>query len=648
MALDCSPVAPAECCVEAAVPKTTLSQEPGVVLRWEDVSYNVSDRVTKARKTIVDRSSGVVEGGQLLALMGPSGSGKTSLLDILAHRTRGKAAVSGRIAVDGREVSLSEFRRVAAYVEQEDALLGSLTVRETVVYAAALAAPCSPAALRAESADRVLQGLGLWAARDTIIGTPLKKGVSGGQKRRVSVATQLVTNPRILFLDEPTSGLDSTASYEVISSLREVARVSRTAILASIHQPSSSTFALFDLCLLLARGRTVFQGPLPAMLDFFEYAGRPCPAHVNPSEHALDVTNTDFAAGKDPELGLRDLVTSWEGSPFRHALDERASAAEAALKGRGAAEDGAPAIGGDTLRRETEESAPASRCARAAVSRLGSQLSRNVVKAVRDPLAYGARLAMYVALAALMALTFFTTPSGQAGIQTVLNSLFFSAAFLSFMCVAYVPSFIEDLAVYRRERENGVGSPLTFLAANALVGAPFLFGIALAYALIVYWAVPYRSGGFGLFLLYLFLDLLAAESMVIAVAALAPIFVVALAAAAFLNGLWMVIGGFLIPPNVLNTFWTHSFWYINYQRYVFFGLVRNEVAAQDYACATAASGGCSCMYATSLAPQCEISGEELTVDQMGFTGSPGLYIGVLIALTFGMRAIAWIILRLRS
>lgn len=127
-------------------------------------------------------------------------------------------------------VDTRHFRRVSAYVEQEDALIGSLTVGETLDFAARLSTPSASRAERLTRIDRLLADFGLFSVRDNLIGTAMKKGISGGQKRRVSVAAQLVTGPRLLFLDEPTSGLDSAAAFEVISVLKSVAqkyRVSR-------------------------------------------------------------------------------------------------------------------------------------------------------------------------------------------------------------------------------------------------------------------------------------------------------------------------------------------------------------------------------------------------------------------------------------
>ncbi len=157
--------------------------------------------------------------------MGPSGCGKTTLLNVLAHRSIApKELVGGSMLVNERKPSLDDMRRLSSYVECDDALVDPLTVRETLYFAARLSlAGSSTAAERIRRVDHLLRAFGLVAPSNTIIGTLMRKGISTGQRRRVSVAAQMISAPKILFLDEPTSGLDSEASYNVMSFVRDVA-----------------------------------------------------------------------------------------------------------------------------------------------------------------------------------------------------------------------------------------------------------------------------------------------------------------------------------------------------------------------------------------------------------------------------------------
>lgn len=223
-------------------------------ISWRGVSVTVKDRETKQPKAIVDNVEGYVEAGssskfqncvkkktprtdnekspragELLALMGPSGCGKTTLLNVLAARPAGHGATPhGDVLVDGAAPSRAAFRRLSRFVEQDDALLGALTVRETLDFASRLAGSksqnLSTKRERVARTDGLLDAFGLREQAATIIGTPIRKGISGGQKRRVGIASHLITSPKILFLDEPTSGLDSSASFEVMNYLKGVAK----------------------------------------------------------------------------------------------------------------------------------------------------------------------------------------------------------------------------------------------------------------------------------------------------------------------------------------------------------------------------------------------------------------------------------------
>lgn len=168
---------------------------------------------------------------------------------------------------------------------------------------------------RIRQIDNLLDSFGLTHQASTIIGTPIRKGISGGQKRRVSVASQLITSPKVLFLDEPTSGLDSTASWEVISFVKEVAKRNNLIVIASIHQPSTSTFQLFDKLLLLSGGKTHYFGKVEDVNQYFEKLGLPIPLHTNPAEFIIELLNTDFAIHSTAAQERLDIIQrAWVAS----------------------------------------------------------------------------------------------------------------------------------------------------------------------------------------------------------------------------------------------------------------------------------------------------------------------------------------------
>jgi ABC-type multidrug transport system ATPase subunit len=382
-------------------------------ISWRGVSVTVKDRETKLQKVIVDSVHGYVEAGEMLALMGPSGSGKTTLLNVLASRSQGAASVDAKVLVNGAVPSRTAFRQMSRFVEQEDALIGSLTVRETLYFASRLASTSSlPRAERAARIDGLLGSFGLGRQSDTIIGTPIRKGISGGQKRRVGIASQLITSPKILFLDEPTSGLDSAASFEVISFLRDVARRNNLIVVASIHQPSTSTFNLFDKLLLLSGGKTHYFGPLHNVDAYYESIGRPIALHVNPAEYLLDLVNIDFAAGKDSvQSGLEDLSRAWQASPLAAQLSDKVASCEARQQQQQQQQVGLDT--GDVVA-EKRPSFP---------SLVLTLLHRSFVKSYRDVIAYEVRMAMYLGLAIMMGTVWVRLKTEQEYIQPFINAI---------------------------------------------------------------------------------------------------------------------------------------------------------------------------------------------------------------------------------
>lgn len=279
---------------------------PLLSFAWRNRSVKATKKKHGETKviTILNNSCGTVRPGEMLAIMGPSGSGKTTLLNSLAGVPASGLTVEGDVLVGGRKPDAS-FRQRVSYVQQEDSLMGVLTVRETFQYAARLSGVSSAAEQKA-MVDDTLTLLGLDVCADVRIGDMFFKGISGGQKRRVSVGVELMKQPSVIILDEPTSGLDSASAFHVIQALRNLAQSGRT-IIATIHQPSSEVFAMFDKVCILTRGDTVYFGgqdleagvPMTqTMVNYFDQCGYPCPAFANAADHVLRLVNTDFDASE--------------------------------------------------------------------------------------------------------------------------------------------------------------------------------------------------------------------------------------------------------------------------------------------------------------------------------------------------------------
>ena len=229
----------------------------------QDVRYEVRDRKTGAATRLLDDVSAVFPPGGASALMGPSGAGKTTLLDVMSGR-KTQGCLRGRVVVGSEPATKAALKTCAAYVEQFDCLLASLTVRETLMYQAELKRGAEDFDARAleEHVNRLIEDLQLEKCADVVVGGALSRGISGGQAKRTNIGISLVTRPRILFLDEPTSGLDSKTSYDLMRVIRKFCDTAGVTVIATIHSPSSEAFRQFDRLLMLKNGKVTYAGPL--------------------------------------------------------------------------------------------------------------------------------------------------------------------------------------------------------------------------------------------------------------------------------------------------------------------------------------------------------------------------------------------------
>ncbi|KAI7845331.1 hypothetical protein COHA_001172 [Chlorella ohadii] len=242
--------------------------------------------------------SGSCEPGEMLALMGPSGGGKTTLLSILGGRTPKQTRAEGQVSFNGARIT-KRVKRQIGFVLQDDLLYATLTVFETLLFAAMLRLPkYKSKAEKVARVEAVIKALGLTRCRDTIIGDHLRRGVSGGERKRVSVGHELLINPAILLLDEPTSGLDSSAARKLVELLRELASAGRC-VITTIHQPSSNIYRQLDTVLLLSQGHPIFYGKGGEAAHWFDRLGFACPFGTNIADWILDLASGEVA-GKHP------------------------------------------------------------------------------------------------------------------------------------------------------------------------------------------------------------------------------------------------------------------------------------------------------------------------------------------------------------
>uniref|UniRef100_A0A6N2LVM3 ABC transporter domain-containing protein n=1 Tax=Salix viminalis TaxID=40686 RepID=A0A6N2LVM3_SALVM len=251
----------------------------------------ISDQIQE--RTVLNGITGMASPGEILAILGPSGSGKSTLLNALAGRTLANG-FTGTVLTNNRKPAKQIMKRTG-FVSQDDILYPHLTVRETLVFCSLLRLPKSLSkqekTLVAESA---ISELGLTKCENTIIGNGFTRGISGGERKRVSIAHEMLINPSLLILDEPTSGLDATAAYRLVLTLGSLAQKGKT-IVTSMHQPSSRVYQMFDSVLVLSEGACLYFGKGSQAMAYFESVGYSPSFPMNPADFLLDLANGAYA-----------------------------------------------------------------------------------------------------------------------------------------------------------------------------------------------------------------------------------------------------------------------------------------------------------------------------------------------------------------
>ncbi|XP_031278032.1 ABC transporter G family member 11-like [Pistacia vera] len=544
---------------------TSTKANSGIFLTWKDLTVTVPSEKT-GRRAILQKLTGYAEPGKILAIMGPSGSGKSTLLDALAGRLGSNTQQTGEILINGRKEALAFG--TSAYVTQDNTLMTTLTVREAVYYSAQLQLPDSmPKSEKKERAEMTIREMGLQDAMDTRIGGWSQKGLSGGQKRRVSICIEILTRPKLLFLDEPTSGLDSAASYHVMKRIVMLARQDGRTVIASIHQPSSEVFELFHNLCLLSAGRTVYFGPITGAEQFFASSGFPCPSHRNPSDHYLRTVNQDFE--EDVEQGhgsisteevINILVNAYKSSENSQEVQQRVSEIVNQKEG--------------TLEKKGSQAS--------FISQSMVLTRRSFVNMYRDLGYYWLRFIIYVALCLLnppLGTMFRDIGHGYGSIQARGSMLTFVSSFLTFMSIGGFPSFVEDMKIFGRERLNGHYGVAAFVISNSVSSVPYLLIISLIPGAISYFLVGLQKDfdHFSYFALLLFVCMMLVESLMMIVASIVPDFLMGIITGAGIIGVMMLDGGFFrLPDDLPKPVWKYPVFYIAYHRYANQGFYKNE------------------------------------------------------------------------
>ncbi|OWB59792.1 hypothetical protein B5S31_g1159 [[Candida] boidinii] len=433
-------------------------------------------------KPILHSMSFNIPKGTVTAIMGGSGSGKTTLLNALSHRqsiSGSSLAQSGEILFNGQD-DINTIRH--AYVIQQDILLPTLTCFETLLYAAELRLPkLTSKESRKILVEEIILELGLKECRDTMVGDRVHKGLSGGEKRRLSIGIQMMSNPSVLFLDEPTTGLDAFNAFQLCLTLKKLAAKGKTFII-SIHQPRSDIFKLFDQVLILSKGKLCYGDSGSEIINYFNNLGYFVPDMTNPADFLVDITSVDNRTpiAEEKTLKLVKLISE-EWKIKMKAIENDSQFEEKILKENDnniRISDGE----GNDMEQVFEKVGKTP-----FLRELNILVRRNLKLQFRDPLGYASLLAESILLGLVTGWLFFRPGTSLLGIRTIQGALYIVSSLQVYLLLLYEAFRLcnLDIKIFDRERSEGCVSIFGFLLARRISKLltedaiiPFLYSIS--------------------------------------------------------------------------------------------------------------------------------------------------------------------------
>ncbi|XP_071734574.1 ABC transporter G family member 24 [Rutidosis leptorrhynchoides] len=305
---------------------TEIRKRPKIEISFRELTLTLKGK----GKHLLRCVTGKIMPGRITAVMGPSGAGKTTFLSALAGKAHG-CRITGSILVNGKPDSIHSYKKIIGFVPQDDIVHGNLSVEENLWFSAKCRLPAHMLKKdRVLVVERVIESLGLQGVRNSIVGTVEKRGISGGQRKRVNVGLEMVMEPSLLILDEPTSGLDSSSSQLLLRALRRET-LEGVNVSMVVHQPSYSLFQMFDDLVLLAKGGlTVYHGSVRKLEEYFSGLGINVPERVNPPDYFIDVLEGMVKPNSSSGVTYEQLPVRWmlhKGYPIPPDMRRNASAA---------------------------------------------------------------------------------------------------------------------------------------------------------------------------------------------------------------------------------------------------------------------------------------------------------------------------------
>ncbi|TMX03493.1 hypothetical protein EJD97_015913 [Solanum chilense] len=540
--------------------------------------------------------------GEILAIVGPSGAGKSTFLEVLAGKIEPH---SGSIFVNQKPVDKASFNKISGYVTQKDTLFPLLTVEETLSFSAKLRLKLGPKELSSR-VKCLIQELGLEHVGGARIGDDRIRGISGGERRRVSIGVELIHDPGVLILDEPTSGLDSTSALQIIDMLKTMAVTRDRTIILSIHQPCFRIMKLFNSILLLANGTILHHGTIEQLSLRLILLGLDLPLHVNILEFAIE--SIDIIQTLLPQSALMIKKT-----------------------------------GNFTLHQLFQESKQDSLSYPIHVGFANSSLQEIVILTIRfwkiiyrTKELFGFKTLQMLLSGVVLGSIFYNLEDDLVGAQARVGLFAFILTYLLSSTTEALPIFLQEREILMKETCCGSYRVSSYVIANSLVYLPFLLILALLFSTPLYWMVGLNKHltAFMHFLLLIWLILYTANSIVVCCSALVPNFIIGNSLVCAMMGSCALFSGYFVSKNEIPNYWIVMH-YVSLFKYPFEGFLINEF-----------SGSGKCLQ--YMFGMCLASGDQVLKDE-GYGGEESRRKNLIIMVCFIMlyRFISYVILRVR-
>lgn len=514
-------------------------------IQFKDLSYEVQIGYRGHKKQILKNLDGLFKAGELTAIMGPSGAGKSTLLNILSGFQQGK--LTGKIDYIGNEgiQHLNRYKKDSCYIQQTDYLYGLFTVEENMMIAAYLKIGNTTYTFRKMLTENILKKLNLTKTKNTRIDR-----LSGGQKKRLSIALELLGNPPIMFLDEPTTGLDSLASLQCISALQTLAKNGRT-IICTIHQPSAAIYQMFNHIYLIVDGQCLYADKPDNTVNYFARQGFQCPQYHNPADYMLEVVTGEYGNYDDQLLAAAKHYFQRTATPLKLRMIKEASFDE------------------QNANMLSKMKPPSE------IMKFIVLTRRSILLLYRDWTVVHLKMLITFLVALLLGLLFEHT--GDDSSKVISNFGFLLVSLLYSIYTTMIPAVLKfplEMAVLRKERFNNWYQLKTYYIATLVISIPLQLLFTFIYSSITYvlTSQPMEWNRFFMFLLILTLTANTAESIGLGFGAIFnPINGTFFGAVTVCT--MLCLAGYLILFNHMPMV-LYYFSYVNFMRYAFDALVQ--------------------------------------------------------------------------